>query len=103
MVPQEIRAMPAKGLCKWSRIQRIEFVEQNYAELKPREGTVYVPASLERIGGLKFTGCAGERFEERLERLAFSLLVRVPERGKVVVPKFAGAAEADTRAGVVRE
>ena len=27
VVPQEVRAMPAKGLCRWSRIQRVEFYE----------------------------------------------------------------------------
>ena len=64
---------------------------------------MYVPASLKRIGELEFAGRTGERADERLEQLAFSLLVGPLERGEEVSPKPVGAAEANTGIEAVRE
>lgn len=76
VIPPEVRAIPERGLCKCSRIEHVQFFAQSDADFEPREGTVYVPESVERIGTLRLSGWVGERSE--LEKLAQCVLVRVP-------------------------
>ena len=80
VVPPEVRAIPERGLCKCARLERVEFFAQPQAEFEPLEGTVYVPESVERIGTVELPKRGEKRQDPELERLAYCVLVRVPEQ-----------------------
>ena len=80
VIPWEVRAIPTRGLCKCTRMARVEFFAPLPADFEPKEGTVYVPESVERIGGMRIAKLPGRHPATELERLAYCVMVRAPEK-----------------------